>query len=92
MTAGRLADPKCTLGTDPRSDPRMVAAFAPLGLADALPEAPLTVDSPIEHRLGYAAAAEEAIGAVFDMLALAAPAPTGSPPPRSRLPAGTATS
>lgn len=77
MLAGRLADPNCTLGTDPRSDPRMVAAFAPLGLADALPEAPLSVDSPIEHRLAYAAAAEEAIGAVFDTLALAAPAPAG---------------
>ncbi len=77
MLAGRLADPNCTLGTDPRSDPRMVAAFAPLGLADVLPDAPISVDSPIEHRLAYAAAAEEAIGGVFDVLALAAPAPTG---------------
>jgi len=77
MLAGRLADPNCTLGTDPRSDPRMVAAFAPLGLADALPDAPISVDSPIEHRLAYAAAAEEVIGGVFDALALAAPAPSG---------------
>ena len=58
MLAGRLADPNCTLGTDPRSDPRMVAAFAPLGLADVLPDAPISLDSPIEHRLAYAAAAE----------------------------------
>ncbi len=77
MLAGRLADPNCSLGTDPRSDPRMVAAFAPLGLADVLPDAPLTVDSPIEDRLAYCAAAEEAIGGVLDVFALAAPAPEG---------------
>lgn len=77
MLAGRLADPNCSLGTDPRSDPRMVAAFAPLGLADVLPDAPLTVDSPIEDRLAYCAAAEEAIGGVLDVFALAAAAPAG---------------
>jgi len=77
MLTGRLADPNCTLGTDPRSDPRMVAAIAPLRLADALPDAPISVDSPIEHRLAYAAAAEEVIGGVLDSFALAAPAPSG---------------
>lgn len=55
----------------------MVAAFAPLGLADVLPDSPLTLDSPLADRLAYAAAAEEAIGGVFDLLALAAPAPAG---------------
>ena len=30
----------------------------PLGLGDSLPDAPLTVDSPIEQRLAYCAAAE----------------------------------
>ncbi|TGD85335.1 alpha/beta hydrolase [Mycolicibacterium sp. CH28] len=77
MLAGRLADPNRTLGTDPRSDPRMVAAFAPLGLADVLPDAPLTLDSPLTDRLAYAAAAEEAVGGVLDMFALAAIAPAG---------------
>lgn len=77
MLAGRLADPNCTLGTDPRADPRMVAAFAPIGLAGAMPEAPLGVDSPIEHRMAYCAAAEEMVGGVLDALALAAPAPAG---------------
>ena len=77
MLAGRLADPNCTLGTDPRSDPRMVAAFTPLGLTNTLPDAPLTVDSPLEARLAYAAAAEEVIGGVLDAFALAAPAPAG---------------
>ncbi|KDF00743.1 alpha/beta hydrolase [Mycolicibacterium aromaticivorans JS19b1 = JCM 16368] len=75
MSVGRLADPNCTLGTDPRSDPRMVAALAPLGLADVLPDAPLTTDSPLADRLAYAAAAEEAVGGVISMLASAAPSP-----------------
>ena len=77
MLAGRLADPNCTLGTDPRADPRMVAAFTPIGLAGAMPEAPLDVNSPIEHRMAYCAAAEEVVGGVLDALALAAPAPAG---------------
>lgn len=77
MLAGRLTDPNCTLGTDPRSDPRMVATFAPLGLADLLPDAPISVDSPLEDRLAYAAASEEVVGGVLDSFALAAPAPAG---------------
>jgi acetyl esterase/lipase len=77
MAVGRLGDPNCTLGTDPRSDPRMVAAFAPLGLADPLPDAPLTVDSPLKDRLAFAAAAEEAVGAVLNAFAAATPAPAG---------------
>ncbi|MBB3607025.1 acetyl esterase/lipase [Mycolicibacterium sp. BK556] len=77
MLAGRLADPKCTLGTDPRSDPRMVAAFAPIGLADPFPDVEMTVDSPLADRLAYAAAAEEAVGGVLDAFAHAAVAPVG---------------
>jgi hypothetical protein len=78
MLVGRLGDPNCTLGTDPRSDPRMVAAFAPLGLADRLPDAPVSVDSPLADRLAYAAAAEQAVGAVLNAFAAAAPAPPAS--------------
>jgi acetyl esterase/lipase len=55
----------------------MVAAFTPIGLAGAMPEAPLDVNSPIEHRMAYCAAAEEVVGGVLDALALAAPAPAG---------------
>ena len=43
MPDGRLADPDRTLGTDPRSDPRMVAAYTPFGLDGPLPQ-PLSVD------------------------------------------------
>lgn len=55
----------------------MVAALAPLGLADVLPDAPLTLDSPLADRLAYAAAAEDAVGGVFNILADAAPIATG---------------
>ena len=34
---GRLADPTCTIGTDPRADPRMVKALAPFGLDGHMP-------------------------------------------------------
>jgi hypothetical protein len=34
---GRLGSADMTLRTDPRADPRMVAAMEPIGLADASP-------------------------------------------------------
>ena len=77
MPDGRLADPARTLGTDPRSDPRMVAAFAPFGLDSPLPLPPLTVDSPLEERLALFAAMEEEFGAMFDTLAQSAPIAEG---------------
>jgi acetyl esterase/lipase len=55
----------------------MVAALTPLGLADVLPDAPLTLESPLADRLAYAAAAEDAVGAVFNILADAAPVTAG---------------
>src|SRR6478672_4947001 len=73
MAHGRLADPDCTLGTDPRSDPRMVKALAEFGLDGILPEAPLSVDSPLEDRLAFAALNEEGIGAVLASFGQAVP-------------------
>jgi hypothetical protein len=61
MSYGRLADPDCTLGTDPRSDPRMVAALAPLGLDGRVPPPPLTVDAPLADRLAFTAETEETL-------------------------------
>src|ERR1700736_1805467 len=55
MPEGRLANPDCTLGTDPRSDPRMVAALAPYGLDGLVPEFPVTADSPLADRLAFGA-------------------------------------
>ncbi|MCV7278406.1 alpha/beta hydrolase fold domain-containing protein [Mycolicibacterium flavescens] len=65
---GRLLDPDCTLGTDPRSDPRMVKAFAAFGLDGRLPAAPLSVDSPLEDRIAFATMSEEGMGAILDAL------------------------
>jgi acetyl esterase len=77
MLYGRLADPDCTLGTDLRSDPRMVAALAPLGLDGRLPQPQLTVDAPLEDRLAFVTETEEAIGAVLDEFAQGAPVGQG---------------
>ena len=77
MPDGRLADPERTLGTDPRSDPRMVAAFTPFGLDGRLPPPPLTVDSTLDERLALFAAMEEEFGAIFDTLAQSAPIAEG---------------
>ena len=73
MAFGRLADPDATIGTDPRSDPRMVAALAPLGLDGRLPQPSLTVDSPLEDRLAFVAETEETLGAVLEEFAQGAP-------------------
>ncbi len=68
MPEGRLADPACSLGTDPRSDPRMVAAFAPFGIDANVPELPVTHDSPLDDRLAFTAKTEEIMAAVFEPL------------------------
>ncbi|WP_102141881.1 alpha/beta hydrolase [Mycobacterium hubeiense] len=77
MPHGRFANPDCTLGTDPRSDPRMVSALAPFGLDGRFPAAELTVDSPLPERLAYAATSEEVLGGVLDALAQGAPVAEG---------------
>jgi hypothetical protein len=77
MVDGRYADPERTLGTDPRADPRMVAAFAPLGLDGRLPSPPLTPDASLQQRLDFCAATEEGLGTVLDSLANAAPIAEG---------------
>jgi acetyl esterase len=77
MSYGRLADPHRTLGTDPRSDPRMVKAFAQFGLDGPAPAIPLTVGSPLEDRRAFAAMNEEGIGAIFEAFANGLPAVEG---------------
>ena len=73
MAHGRLADLECTLGSDPRSDPRMVKALAEFGLDGNLPEVPLTVDSPLEERLAFVAMNEDGVGAVLAAFGQAVP-------------------
>ena len=46
---GRLGDPTRVLKTEPRADPRMVAALAEVGFDVAPEPAPVTAESPIEE-------------------------------------------
>lgn len=73
MAEGRLADPDRSMGTDPRSDPRMVAALAQFGLDANMPVVPLTIDAPLDERLAYAEMCEAGIGAVLDAFASGVP-------------------
>src|SRR5271168_749809 len=73
MAEGRLADPDCSMGTDPRSDPRMVEALAQFGLDANMPVVPLTIDAPLEERLAYAEMCEAGIGAVLGAFASGIP-------------------
>jgi acetyl esterase len=65
---GRLGDPAMDLRTDPRSDPRMVAALAQFGLDVAQPPPPLDRTSPREEQLAVANAVETNFEAVFAAL------------------------
>ena len=69
---GRLGDPSMSLGTDPRADPRMVAALRAVGLDGHGEPAPVSVDSPYDEQLGFIEVAEPGFqmlfGALFDGL------------------------
>ncbi|MGF1595827.1 MAG: alpha/beta hydrolase fold domain-containing protein [Acidimicrobiales bacterium] len=73
LLPGRLGRPESTLGTDPRADPRMLAAVAPFGLGDRPPATPVTVESSIDDILAHTLAAEQAFGALGGMMAAGAP-------------------
>jgi acetyl esterase len=74
---GRLGDPMMDLGSDPRSDPRMIAALAPYGLDKATPPPPVGCASPREEQLAYVAAAEANSEALFIALVADLPAIDG---------------
>jgi acetyl esterase len=65
---GRLGDPAMSLATDPRSDPRMIAAMGPLGMDHPAPPLPIGPDAPLEHILELTMAAEQGNTAVFAAL------------------------
>ena len=77
MLAGRLADPNCSLGTDPRADPRMVKALKPFALDDLLPTPSVTPDSPLQDRLDWCARGEVETGAVLAALSEHTPVAAG---------------
>src|SRR5215469_3787910 len=65
---GRLGDPNRILKTDPRSDPRLIAALAPLGLGGAPAPVPLSPNDPLEAKLEYLAATEATFDGLFGTL------------------------
>ena len=62
---GRLGNPDHVLKTDPRTDPRLVAACAPFKLDVALPPVPVNADSPLPEKLRFCAESEAGMAAVF---------------------------
>ena len=74
---GRLGSPDMVLRTDPRADPRMLAAMSPFELD--LPPAPAPVDgsSPLDQLLEFAALAEPGFDMVFSALVADLPAIEG---------------
>lgn len=64
------------IATDPRADPRMVAAMAPVGLDQAPPPAPVDINSPSDELLEYALVAEEGFNMLGGIFSASAPAIT----------------
>lgn len=65
---GRLGSPDMLMRDDPRADPRMVGALAPVGLDGPAPPAPVHASSPIDELLDFAAEAEPGFEGLFDLL------------------------
>ncbi|MCW2557109.1 MAG: hypothetical protein JWP55_1073 [Mycobacterium sp.] len=74
---GRLGDPTLELQSDPRTDPRLVAAFTPLGLAGAAPPLPVDRQSTLPELLAVAAATEQDFDTVFSVLLADVTTPEG---------------
>ncbi|MBJ7341901.1 MAG: alpha/beta hydrolase fold domain-containing protein [Mycolicibacterium sp.] len=65
------------LSSDPRADPRMVAALRPFGLDGRAAELPVTRQSPLEELLTMASATEQGFDGLFGALLADVPAPHG---------------
>ena len=74
---GRLGDPTRELRSDPRADPRVVAALAPLGLDVTAPPLPVGRDDPLDALLPVAAAPEHTYQTIFESLLADFPAADG---------------
>jgi len=68
LLPGRLGDPSRVLKTDPRADPRLVAACAPFSLDVAPPPPPVNANSPLQDKLAFSAANEAGMETVFGSL------------------------
>ncbi len=76
LLPGRLGIPGHVLRTDPRADPRLIAACAPFALDAAPPPVPVTAGSPLPDQLAYSAANEAGMETVFATLFADLPAIT----------------
>ena len=65
---GRLGSPDMALKDDPRADPRMIAAMAPVGLSEIPPTSPVDASSTLEALLEHVSEAEAGFGGLFDYL------------------------
>jgi acetyl esterase/lipase len=65
---GRLGNPDMTIADDPRADPRMLAAMAPIGLTEPTPAPPVNASSSIEDLLEFAAESESQMEMLFPIL------------------------
>ena len=65
---GRLGNPALEMRSDPRADPRMLAALAPFGLDGAGAPPPVDATAPRAARLEFAVAGEAGFEAVFAAL------------------------
>lgn len=65
---GRLGDPESSLASDPRSDPRMIAALAPFGLDQLTKRPPVSPTDPLEAQLAFCLAAEAGFEGLFAVL------------------------
>src|SRR5262245_9398099 len=65
---GRLGNPDMLLQDDPRADPRMIAAMAPLGLGAAPPPTPVDASSSLDQLLESCAVTEMGFDALFGLL------------------------
>ncbi len=74
---GRLGTPDMVLRDDPRADPRMIAAMAPLGIDGAPLESPVTYTTPLEALLEYCGEAEQGFDGLGGILAAQAAPVTG---------------
>lgn len=61
------------LKDDPRADPRMLAAMAPIGLSEPPPPSPVTIESSLEELLEYCSMAEAGFDMLFSSLAVDLP-------------------
>lgn len=77
MLYGRLADPDCTLGDDPRADPRMVKLLAQFGLDGSTTQESPAIDSPLQERLAWAVGVEDGFTGLFQAFAEGMPVSGG---------------